>query len=113
MCNIAQRGKVMRIKLTKDQVDAAFAGVAHQADYFIALYHAVMDAAGIRRGTELADYPRISNRGWVYICERAIKSDQKLHPDVMAGGLWMNRGFSADDLQVFDDGWEVAVPSVA
>ncbi len=33
---------------------------------------------------------------WCYICELFIKFDKEHHPQVMAGGAWINFGFSSD-----------------
>lgn len=47
--------------------------------------------------TELKGYPSISDRTWEEIAELSIAFDRIHHPDVIAGGNWMNRGFAIDD----------------
>ena len=41
-------------------------------------------------------YPEAGNELWKFICREFIKFDQEHHPNVFAGGIWMNNGFSSD-----------------
>ncbi len=42
-------------------------------------------------------WPSVNGTTWSYISQQFIAFDQKNHPNVIAGGLWMNNGFSHDD----------------
>lgn len=42
-------------------------------------------------------WPKVNNKTWKQICDWFIDFDSKFHPDVMAGGLWLDSGFSVDD----------------
>ncbi len=41
-------------------------------------------------------FPEISRDLWQDVSERFMEFDRINHPSVMAGGLWMNNGFSSD-----------------
>ena len=46
---------------------------------------------------KLEGYPAINEQTWNEICELFIAFDHLHHPDVIAGGHWMNRGFTIDN----------------
>ena len=82
------------ITLVPDRIDAFFEGQNHQADVLIGLYKFVFpDWDNI---VSLDGYPTVNEHTWKYICEKFIAFDKIYHPDVFAGGLFMNKGFSVD-----------------
>lgn len=81
--------------LEKQEIDEIFEKANHQAEIVLALYHKVHpDLDKIQR---LEGYPRVSRELSTYLFEKFIEFDRKNHPDVMAGGMWMNKGFSTDE----------------
>lgn len=42
-------------------------------------------------------WPSINEKAWKYISGCFVRFDKAYHPDVVAGGLWMNNGFSSND----------------
>lgn len=92
--------------LTKEQVDEIFEKNSHQSDVTIALYALVVpnwnDVA------QMNGYPTVGKELSDYIWKKFIRFDQKNHPNVMAGGMWMNNGFSSVDNEKLQD-WEVQV----
>jgi len=78
--------------LTKEQIDEVFEKAEHQRDYTIGLYEkAIPDFDNV---VEVGGYPHVSKDTGLYITRQAIVFDQKHHPTVMNGGLWLNQGFS-------------------
>jgi len=80
---------------TQEQVDEIFDNAKHQGDYVFGLYRLVY---GDRWDdvVKVNGYPSISSDTNTYIFDRAIKFDKVHHPEVFAGGIWMNQGFSQD-----------------
>jgi len=88
--------------LTASKINVCFAKQTHQADVLVALYRLLYrnwdDIESIQ------GWPKAGVEVHQYIGERFIRFDKAFHPDVMAGGLWMNNGWSgSEDL----DPWEV------
>ena len=94
-------------KLDKEQVEACFAAT-DQADALIGLYKLVFprwdDIAQIDR------WPTCNAFTWKAICNLAMALDTKYHPSVMAGGLWLNNGFSSSDGEHLAN-WQVDISS--
>lgn len=79
------------ILLTQQAIDAIFEAATTQEDYIIGLHRTIFpDWAQI----EQVGHPIVSQRTWEYIARKAIEFDQVHHPDVFAGGAWLNWGFS-------------------
>ena len=53
---------------------------------------------------QLNGHPVCGKELWLYICELFIKFDKEHHPQTMAGGAWINFGFSSDSQL---DPWEI------
>jgi hypothetical protein len=84
------------IKLTPDMINKCFENATHQQEVMIKLYKlAIPEWDNIKK---LTGWPKISNDTWTYICKLFIEFDRKNHPDVMAGGCWMNSGFSIEKI---------------
>jgi hypothetical protein len=81
------------IPLTREKIDQIFEDAEQQADYILALYEVAYP--GDWETVEKFDpYPEVNAETWQYIADKSIEFDKKRHPDVFAGGAWMNRGFS-------------------
>ncbi|MHA2094584.1 MAG: hypothetical protein ACW98F_08145 [Candidatus Hodarchaeales archaeon] len=92
------------ITLVPDRIDKFFENQDHQADVLIGLYKYVFpDWDNIE---SIDGWPKISYDTSLYICQKFMDFDKIYHPNVMNGGLWMNKGFSVD----YDvDDWKVYV----
>jgi hypothetical protein len=82
--------------LSKEVIDSFEEGAHSQADFVLGLYRYAFGSLWDNI-TSLDGYPSVSSKTWLYVCECAIRVDKRFHPEVLAGGLWMNRGFSTDD----------------
>ena len=92
------------ITLVPDKIDSMFENEDNQYDVWLNLYRFVFpDWDNIK---SIAGYPLVSNDTSTYIFERFIAFDKIHHPDVLAGGCWMNKGFSTDSSGKLDD-WKV------
>ena len=90
--------------LTKERIDGVFKNAKTQEDYIVGLYkiaHPDWD-----RIAKLEDHPEVSDVTNTYIFKCAIYFDRKNHPDVVAGGAWMNNGFSSSVHSTIPD-WKV------
>lgn len=45
---------------------------------------------------EVKDHPTCSMELWQYICHKFIMFDRRNSPNMMTGGLWMDKGFKID-----------------
>jgi hypothetical protein len=65
----------------------------HQDDVIIDLYKLVFpEWDSIKK---LNNHPVCGQELWMYICDLFINFDKKYHPKCMAGGAWINFGFSS------------------
>ena len=81
--------------LDKSAIDNLFTIHNHQANILIELYKMVIpDWDNIRK---LKGWPEINEYTWKYICQKFIDFDRKYHPECLAGGAWINSGFSTND----------------
>ncbi len=88
-------GIVNPVPLSKEAIDQVFEEAVHQGDYLTGLYKLAIpqwDAVHKVKG-----YPAINNETWKYICRKAMAFDKEHHPQVLAGGAWINKGFSAGE----------------
>lgn len=92
--------------LTQEKIEELGKGVDHQVEFVLNLYRYAFGNEVWDAMTELDGYPVLGDETWKAVCEVAIRIDKALHPDVMAGGLWMNKGFSCDsDLEEWTIGF--------
>ena len=78
----------------KDNITKIFSKHEHQEYILIDLYRMILpDWDHIER---IDGYPEAGNALWKFICNNFIEFDQKHHPDVFKGGIWLNTGFSAN-----------------
>jgi hypothetical protein len=82
------------IKLLPDKIDEFFEGKDHQADVLIELYKWVFPKWDDIESID--GWPKISEKTSLYICQKFMDFDKIHHPNVMNGGLWLNKGFSVD-----------------
>jgi len=81
--------------LTKKKIDEIFEQAEEQYEYALALYKvAFSDFDAIKA---MSGHPRISVETGKYLFDKAIAFDKEKHPDIIAGGLWLNKGFSSND----------------
>lgn len=82
----------MRRTLTKKEIDNIFETAPDQTVACVELYKlAFPDWDNI---TSINPWPLIGNEAGLYIMGKFMEFDRKHHPNVMNGGLWMNKGFS-------------------
>ena len=90
------------IKLSKETIDEIFEKAEEQSDYAINLYKlALPEWDNIKH---VDGYPRVNETTNKYIFEKAISFDKEKHPNVMNGGLWLDKGFAINE-EVKD--WEI------
>lgn len=91
----------MPFVLNKERIDLCF-DHKHQADILFSLYRLVYDGSTVDRPPwavikKVDGWPALGKATWAYIQEKFVVHDRLDHPDVIAGGLWMNNGFSCDE----------------
>ena len=92
------------IKFSKEIIDKIFEKAEGQADYFLSLYRlAFPEWDNIKH---VDGYPRVSETTNKYIFGKAISFDKEKHPNVMNGGLWLDKGFGTNE-EVKD--WEITL----
>ena len=88
------------IKLTKKTIDQIFdnelkENKPQQHNILIKLYKLALP--GYDNIEKIENWPTIGKETSNYLFDKFIQFDKKIHPNVMAGGLWMNNGFSWDN----------------
>ena len=103
----------MIFKITLKEIEAIFANAKHQHEYVIELYKLAVARAGID-WTKIEKMPfcHVNKARHELLFDMAIKFDKEHHPGVMAGGMWMNNGFSVDERMEFDDGVRVPLAEI-
>jgi len=93
------------IILNEQEVNYLFHTAVDQSEPFFALYRAVFpDWDDIK---SIDNWPKVNDATNKRLFDLFIKLDRRLHPDVLSGGLWMNRGFSSLDAPADLTDWEV------
>ena len=82
------------VTIDKKTINALFEQSERQADYIIGLYKLVYDNWDDIQTVN--GFPKVSDDTNKYISTKAIAFDQAYHPNVLAGGGWMNNGFSSE-----------------
>ena len=98
-----------RIRLTEAAVQACFENQTHQAEVLIGIYRLVF-----REWDDIEQidgWPSVNDRTWKAIARMFMDLDKVHHPNVMAGGCWMNSGFSTMHGAKLRD-WEVSLQGV-
>ncbi len=89
--HLLSQGITSKEKLQR-RLQEIFEKAEHQERALIELYRMVIpDWDRLER---LEGFPVVGQEMWKYICQLFIDLDQRLHPEIFKGGLWMNAGFS-------------------
>lgn len=101
--HLANQGITSKEKL-QHRLQQIFEQAEHQQAALIGLYKIFLpDWDRIDR---LEGYPVVGRGLWQYIANLFIDFDQRHHPQVFNGGLWLNQGFSSSG----DIGpWEISM----
>ena len=83
------------IRLSKDTIDELFSSHDHQSEIWEKLYEIALLSPDWSRIEKVNGYPCVSEETNEYLFEKFIQFDKMHHPEVLAGGLWMNNGFSS------------------
>ena len=83
------------IQLSEAQIKQVFDEAKEQADYLIGIYKLVFPEWD--EIDSIDGYPSCNSNTWTHICDLAMEFDKRCHPNVMAGGAWMNQGFSSNN----------------
>lgn len=95
---------IPKIKKTLEDI---FEKHDHQKDVLMDIYQLfIPDWHQIER---LKSHPSCGHELWKYICQLFVTFDRKFHPHCMAGGLWIDMGFSTDSTL---NPWEVNLSQV-
>ncbi len=90
----------IRLKEIFEQTD-------HQSSALIRIYQLMFpDWDSIK---QIEGFPEVGREMWKYICQLFIDFDQKHHPKVFSGGIWLNNGFSSSDKL---GPWEISFDNV-
>jgi len=95
--------EVKTVQLDPECVIALIRGADHQSTALIDLYRLIYP--NWNEIEKIDGWPAINKKTWITISEHFVVADKKNHPEVVAGGLWMNNGFTQDDSL---DDWIVA-----
>lgn len=79
--------------ISKEKIDRVFETAKHQNEVVIGLYKLAIPDFDER---EHVKPPEAGEGVNSYICQRCITFDRLNHPGVMAGGAWLNWGFSTN-----------------
>ena len=84
--------KILKMEILKVQIESIFKNQEHQSQAIIDIYKLMIpDWEAVKK---VHGWPEVGASLWKFICEGFIKFDRKHHPDVFAGGIWLNHGFS-------------------
>ena len=95
------------MNLDKQKVDALFEDHVDQGTILIELYKMV-----IHKWNDIVridGHPGVNDFTWKYIAKKFMELDRKYHPEVLQGGLWMNRGFTVLPERLGLRDWEVSL----
>lgn len=95
-------------ELTKEIIDKCFESCTNQHQYWRNLYGIAFKNWDNIKNIE--GFPKVSEKTNEYLFHKCIVFDQKYHPNVLNGGLWVNKGFGTDfDLK---EDWVVDISKV-
>jgi hypothetical protein len=101
--HLAQQGITSKEKLMC-RLQEIFEKAEHQERALIELYRMVIP--DWERLERLEGFPVVGQEMWQYICRLFVDYDQRKHPQVLNGGLWVHAGFSSSgDLAP----WEISM----
>jgi len=76
----------------QERIDAIFEASENQQDAAIAVY--TIAFPDWEKIVEVNGWPACGEKMHNYLFGKFIRLDKEHHPEVFAGGLWMNKGFS-------------------
>src|SRR5210317_1462711 len=87
------------INLPKKVIDEIFerssnSAIPHQADVIVELYRLVIPVWDEVK--KIDGWPIVTKKTSEYLFRKFMDFDDKHHPTVLRGGLWMNNGFSSN-----------------
>ena len=92
--HLANQG-ITTIKKLQHRLQEIFEQAEHQNSALVGIYKLIIpDWERIER---LEGYPVVGRGLWQYIANLFIDFDQRNHPQIFSGGLWLNQGFSSSD----------------
>ena len=84
----------MAVRITQEAVEAIFEAAQSQEDYLVGIYKLVFP--NWDQIEKVNGWPSCNEHTWKAICRMAMDWDQK-HVSSLAGGAWMNNGFSTGE----------------
>ena len=78
----------------KKYIEAIFERYENQSDVLVDIYKLVFPDWD--RIEKVHGFPEAGNDLWKFVCRKFIAFDEKHHPNVFKGGIWMNTGFSSN-----------------
>ena len=100
--HLANQGITSKEKLMH-HLQQIFEQAEHQNSALVRIYKLIIpDWDKIER---LEGFPEVGQEMWTYICQLFIDLDQRHHPQVLNGGLWINSGFASSEKL---DPWEIS-----
>lgn len=92
-----------KVSLTKEMIDQVFETSDDADTCVVELYKiAIPEWDNV---ISIQGYPIVNQKTNLYIFEKAIAFDRIHNPNIMAGGTWMNSGFSTLESQNLEDWW--------
>ena len=92
--HLAAQGITSQKKL-EHRLQEIFERAEHQSSALVDIYKLIIpDWEQIER---LEGYPVVGRGLWQYIANLFIDFDQRNHPQIFNGGLWLNQGFSSSN----------------
>jgi hypothetical protein len=98
-----------KVKLNPEAVKEIFKVAQSQSDYIIGIYKMVLPSWDNIKTID--GWPSVNENTWKDISRMAREFDHAHHDDCIAGGLWMNKGFSTARGKDLPD-WEVSMEGV-
>lgn len=88
------------MQLDKVVVEKLFVKYDHQADVLIDLYRMVYP--NYDQIKKIDGFPHVNRETTNWFFDKFIDFDKLNHPEVMAGGMWMNNGFGTSHDEKLD-----------
>jgi len=92
--HLAAQG-ITSMETFQHRLQAVFEQAEHQSSALIGLYKMLIP--DWERIDRLEGYPVVGRGLWQYIANLFIDFDQRHHPQIFNGGLWLNQGFSSSE----------------
>lgn len=86
------------VNISPLDISHIFASSSNQSEALISLYKAVVP--NWDNVVKMDSFPECNDATWGFICEKFIEFDKTHHPDVLAGGCWLNHGFGVSNIML-------------